>query len=457
MKRLTAFIILFSLVLVISSNFLFAQNDEDYYKSLLREEVTVENPVYMPVIGVGLGVLNFYGEVHDKSLSPLLNKPTYKINVATFLDRKNHYFRTNFYIMFGSMQGEVRSLDTAFNKNFQSDIINFGINLHYDFKNFLKTSPVRPFVSIGIENVQFNSKTDLFRKEPDGTLQPYYYWTDGTIRNISEEYKTTMPSSIVQRDFKYETDLRGNNQYSQSAFAVPIEAGLDFKISDRLNVRVAYALHYTFTDNIDNVSKDVPSTAKYANSFNDMFSYTYFSVHFDMFSDKTTKTIEKLFADVDHFDYELLADEDNDGVLDGVDQCPHTPYGVQVDTLTGCPLDGDKDGIPDYLDKQRNTPPGAMVDDYGVEITPDQEASLLNVDGIKRRDVDAFLLLHRAQNHYYGKSSIPIPAKFKKVDTDGDNYISFDEFLKAINDYFDFKNDFSSKDIYDLQDFFFEQ
>ena len=159
MKRLTAFIILFSLVLVISSNFLFAQNDEDYYKSLLREEVTVENPVYMPVIGVGLGVLNFYGEVHDKSLSPLLNKPTYKINVATFLDRKNHYFRTNFYIMFGSMQGEVRSLDTAFNKNFQSDIINFGINLHYDFKNFLKTSPVRPFVSIGIENVQFNSKT----------------------------------------------------------------------------------------------------------------------------------------------------------------------------------------------------------------------------------------------------------------------------------------------------------
>ena len=52
---------------------------------------------------------------------------------------------------------------------------------------------------------------------------------------------------------------------------------------------------------------------------------------------------------------------------------------------------------------------------------------------------------------------MPLPAKFKSVDLDGDGYISFDELLKAIDDYFDFSSTLSSKEIYELQDFFFEQ
>ena len=82
---------------------------------------------------------------------------------------------------------------------------------------------------------------------------------------------------------------------------------------------------------------------------------------------------------------------------------------------------------------------------------------MLNRDAINRKDVDVFLLMHRAQSRYRGKSSIPIPPKFKSVDADGDGYISFDELLKSIDNFFDFSSDFSSKDIYELQDFFFEQ
>lgn len=57
-------------------------------------------------------------------------------------------------------------------------------------------------------------------------------------------------------------------------------------------------------------------------------------------------------------------DSDGDGVLDGVDQCPNTPKGVQVDTR-GCPLDSDGDGVPDYLDKCPNTTKGLKVDATG--------------------------------------------------------------------------------------------
>ena len=39
-----------------------AQEEEEYYDSLLIEQVKVENPVYKPVIGIGIGVFNFFGD-----------------------------------------------------------------------------------------------------------------------------------------------------------------------------------------------------------------------------------------------------------------------------------------------------------------------------------------------------------------------------------------------------------
>jgi outer membrane protein OmpA-like peptidoglycan-associated protein len=57
-------------------------------------------------------------------------------------------------------------------------------------------------------------------------------------------------------------------------------------------------------------------------------------------------------------------DTDRDGVIDKLDQCPDTPYGVKVDEV-GCPLDTDKDGVYDYLDKCPNTPIELKVDKDG--------------------------------------------------------------------------------------------
>ncbi|MCW8895398.1 thrombospondin type 3 repeat-containing protein, partial [Sulfurimonas sp.] len=50
-------------------------------------------------------------------------------------------------------------------------------------------------------------------------------------------------------------------------------------------------------------------------------------------------------------------DDDNDGVLNSVDQCPNTPAGVKVDA-SGCKVDGDddNDGVLNSKDKCPNTP-----------------------------------------------------------------------------------------------------
>jgi hypothetical protein len=455
-------LLLISILFISNYLFLQAQDDEAYYDSLLTVSVVNENPVYKPVVGLGLGVMNFYGEVHNNFLNLSLGRPAYKLNVATFLDKKQ-YFKTNFFLLYGELSGERRDASNPrWNLNFKSDIIDFGINIHYDFKHFIKNSPIRPFVSLGIENVQFNSKTDTAYIAPDGTRRAYYYWTDGTIRNIDESLGNTLPSRIVNRSYNYDADLRSANlyglgNYSQSAVSIPFDIGVDFSISDRINLRFGYSIHYTFTDLIDNVSWKNKDPEIIGNKLNDMFSYTYFTLHFDLFSDDRIITYRKAFADVENFDYDLYGDEDFDMVPDFMDKCLGTPVGVLVDSISGCPLDGDGDGVPDYLDKEPGTRAGAMVDENGVEMNPDILAEQYNSEALNRKDVDIFLLMHKAQSKYARKSSVPIPPKFKKVDTDGDSYVSFDELLKSIDDFFDFSSDYTTKDINELQDFFFEQ
>jgi hypothetical protein len=175
----------------------------------------------------------------------------------------------------------------------------------------------------------------------------------------------------------------------------------------------------------------------------------------DLFSSDKVKVVEELFADVEDFDMTMYEDQDNDGVFDGWDQCPDTPDGIPVDTI-GCPFDTDRDGVSDYLDREVSRP-GAIVDEYGVEVNENTVVGLLDAQAIRRSDVESYLLMQKVQNKVRRGESLPIPDKFKKVDKDSDGYISFDELLKVIDDYFDDKSDYSPADIKDLNNFFFEQ
>ncbi len=78
-------------------------------------------------------------------------------------------------------------------------------------------------------------------------------------------------------------------------------------------------------------------------------------------------------------------DSDGDGVLDGNDACPNTPYGVIVDPR-GCPMmapigvgDSDGDGVPDNLDRCPATPAGMTVDANGCPIDEDNDG-VFNMD-----------------------------------------------------------------------------
>ena len=437
----------------------FSQTDENHhYDQTQLKEVEVRSPVYKPVISLGAGTFNFMGDVNDFYSSVFSSHPGFKLNVSTFIDTKRDY-RLNFFLLHGQLSGNERSyFDLQRNLNFKSEIINFGINFEYTFNHFFPDDRrISPFLSVGIESFQFNSKADMH----DSQGRPYNYWSDGTIRDLPENSRRAHESVVIQRNYIYETDLRSANlygigNYPQIAFALPVGYGLDFRVSERISMRVASSVHFTFTDLVDNVSS--AGTGITGSRRNDRFSYSYIAFHFDLFSDARTLEVERYFAN-DGFDYTLIEDQDGDGVFDFWDKCPDTPPGVEVDEH-GCPIDSDGDGVPDYLDLEPNTPAGAFVDEQGREIAPEQLGEMLGrwYNAVSREE--ALTLTPLSPDIFAGynrRSYQGIPEKFRHLDANNDGFISFEELIRAIDIFFDGGSGLTVEDIYELNNFFFSQ
>lgn len=446
--------LLLSFVLFFTSQFLFAQGG---YEDLLLKEVEVENPVYMPVLGIGAGYINYYGELQNDFKNLIQGNQTYRINLYSYIDNK-HAWKVNANIMFGfdgNMTGHERSYtDTSQNVNFETELFTFGFSIEYAFGNIFRSERrILPFISLGAEYLQFTSRADINYTIDASNTGKYVYFPDGTIR---------VNDQIVTRDYNYETPIAkddpygyGTEDYDRDSYSIVLDAGLDFKVSNRVALRLASSLHYTFTDDIDGVSKK-NTIKRVGDSKNDMFSYTYASMNIDLFSSPKTITQELLFADVE-FDPVAYSDTDRDRILDLGDDCPDTPKGVAVDSV-GCPHDDDGDGVPNYRDKEQFSEKGALVDEFGAELSPNKIRDGLYQDLVAVNRKEIYMMpIGMGWSQYDDMTNVEIPEKYKKLDKDGDNYISFDELLDAINGFFDFDSEFSTEDIYDLNNFFFAQ
>jgi hypothetical protein len=420
----------------------------DYFDSLLIEEVKVENPIYKPVVGVGFGMFNFFGDVNDNFQNLSSGKPGGKLTVSSYIDKK-HILKYDIYVLFGSLTGNESNTKPEQNLNFTTQIFGIGANLHYEFAHFIgaRKFAASPFVELGVGTIQFSPKGDL--KDSEGNL--YNYAPDGTIRDIND--------FIAARDYSYESDLRsldlyGNGNYSQFGITIPVGIGLNATLSKRVSMRVGTSFNFTTSDFIDNVSHK--GSMPVSNKRPDFFNFSYISFHLDLFSEPEYITVEKMYADFEMDDI-FLEDEDQDWVLDFGDECPDTPYGVEVDTL-GCPLDGDGDLVYDFMDKELDSPPGAFVDDNGVQIEDSVLISMMQPgETIQREDLEYYLSMMRESDQKVILRPQGVPLQYKAFDLDDDDYLSFDELLFGIRQYFDFRTLLSLEMIYEMMEFYFLQ
>lgn len=88
-------------------------------------------------------------------------------------------------------------------------------------------------------------------------------------------------------------------------------------------------------------------------------------------------------ANPPHMDAEKLRnyyiDQDRDGVVDILDECPNTPPGRKVD-LIGCELDSDHDGVPDSEDMCPDSPKSEHINFLGCVPDTDRDGVPDHID-----------------------------------------------------------------------------
>lgn len=341
-------------------------------KSKLLDSIDNADQKLKPKISLGMGRLGYHGDLYQRHFqSPLTARMAYDLNISHRLTR---YLQLNFNILFGKLGADEYSLNR--NENFQAEIRSGGLNLLYDFGNFIPDYyKVRPFISLGVTGFEFLSKTDL--KDKDGNT--YYYWRDGSIKDMPEGSANAQYAKDLVKDYYYETDIRERNadgfgKYQEIAWSFPIGAGVIMKVTDRVDLKLNFQYFFSTTDYLDGVSnKSIGARA--GTKQNDNYTYTSFALQYDLIAKPRQK--QKLHKDTLSDSFWLAFDKedrDKDGVTDMIDECQGTPEDVKVDAK-GCPLDDDKDGIPNFRDDELTTPLGIPVNEKGVGQTDDYWAA----------------------------------------------------------------------------------
>ena len=333
------------------------------------EEMANDEFLFKPQLSLGTGMLTFYGDIgsNHRGYHPMVSRLATTLRLINPL---NDFLDLGFYVLFGQISANERTLTR--NLNFNSNITTGGVTINYNFNHFLKKGRnVEPYIHVGLESIEFLSKTDL----QDANGNTYYYWSDGTIKDMAENDPNADNAVDLVRDYTFESDIREQNfdgfgKYQERTFGIPLELGANFHVGERLKFRVGSSVHFTFTDLIDGVTSESLGN-RIGDARNDKMLYTHIAMCYDFnIKSKKKPKVDIIDEDSEKYYREDVEDADGDLIVDHMDKCPNTPQGVEVDEF-GCPLDDDIDGVANSFDDELLSLEGALVDVNGVTMTDD--------------------------------------------------------------------------------------
>lgn len=408
---------------------------------------TQETPTGIVSVTAGGGILTFNGDVgKGKEVSAYTYiRGGFNLNVEKRFAKDQIGASLN--IITGKLAMAERSVIVTRNNNFESSMLQFGLNVTGYLQNS-KGIPIVPYITTGFAYASLKTKAD--RKYNGDSL--YFYWNDGSIRNLPELPGNEIISKHVTRDYIYETPI---DSAAKSSMSLPLGIGIKMIMSKKLEANLGLTYHMSFTDGIDALK----------GSGKDKYLFSYFSITYNITkAPKDSKSNDKSNVDFASID---KSDTDGDKVNDDADLCPGTPKGVKVDAK-GCPLDTDEDGVPDYSDKETGTKKGSLVDGDGKTITDAMILAKARQDSLALGRATSFMNSPssesmkkldneiKTQQSAKGKTSA-IPVRFSAADTNKDGMISSSEITGVIEGFFDGTNDYTVEKIHSLIDYFFEQ
>jgi hypothetical protein len=405
-----------------------------------QEPVQLNTPILRTSISAESGFLSYKGDEAESRFS------ANNTNIGFAFNLHYSYWRVSFNASSASLTWNEQS--NLSRSNFQCSMKNAGILAGRFLFNTNEGKRFNPYAMIGISTLRSNTQTDLL----DQNGIAYQYWSDGTIHAVSEVNGDDAESSLIKRDYTYETPLALN----QTSMCFPIELGISASISPRTSIEVSWKNLLLQSDNID---------ANTSNARWDNIQQINMKVTYALF--KKVKQ-PKLIAPPSLINYKnvdlralMNEDEDADGVVDSKDKCFGTPKGASIDK-NGCMLDMDSDGIPDYIDKQNDTQAGSWVDEQGIaqsdawikEHYRDSSSYFVQVlrkinrnsrpfpirKYIPKENLQRWIELLDEHPEWRTRSEISgdkFPSDLKIIDSNNDHYISLKELQQATNKLFD--------------------
>jgi hypothetical protein len=396
-------------------------------------------------IGVGAGGFNYIGDIG--TFKQLGSVDDIRLGYTFSMNQR---FLTMFSADLTAFYGKVASNERSGgrNLNFESNIMGgqFSLGFHFDNKYMMKSGKLGPYIFGGVGYFQFDPHGDL----TDGNKQQYYYWSDGSIRNMVESSANIPLASKLKRDYTYETKLTDpNSNYSRSALMYPVGFGLKAKIARNADFILQGSYYFAQTDYLDNFK---------AGTQNDGFWSATVGVQFNF----QKKPAEEIYTGPNVTALVVNADSDGDGVKDPMDKCPFTPEKTKVD-VNGCPLDSDGDGVEDAKDAEPKTKKDAFVTDSGVTITDSIFQKMYNDSLSMDHEIlckvypSLCKVAGEKEDEQTPNSGAALGAPYSIADTDNDGKITIKEIYSAIDKFFDKSANLKMQDIHKIIDFFFDQ
>ena len=393
-------------------------------------------------VGAGAGAFNYIGDIGAfKQLGAVDDlRLGYTLSF-------NQRFLTMFSADVTGFYGKVASNERSGsrNLNFESSLMGgqFTLGFHFDNKYMIKSGKLGPYLFGGVGYFLFDAKGDI--KDANG--ETYYYWSDGSVRNMIESSANIALATKLKRDFKYETALNDpNNNYAKSALMFPVGFGLKARLGRNADFILQGSYYFAQTDYLDNFK---------AGAQNDGFwsATVGFQFNFQKKPDAATYSGPDVNALV------INADSDGDGVKDPADKCPFTPAGTKVDA-NGCALDSDGDGVNDLRDAEPKTQKNAFVSDSGVTITDSMFQKMYDDSLSMDHDVICKVypsLCKEGTSDEVSSDGSKLGQPYSFADSDNDGKITIQEIYTAIDKFFDKKKPIKMQDIHEIIDFFFDQ
>ncbi len=269
-------------------------------------------------LGLHSGIISYKGDINNEWLTPnnSLNNLDDNLDYLSYGISLEKNLTNDFGIRLSYTDGQFTAFDRSVNwdnqlqvnadnfsraLNVRTELLDWSLLLTYAFDNgYLLPADaiVAPYLTAGIGYTEFQTYGDLLRSDN----ARYYYWADGTIRDVDEF--SGLEGQEVLLDGNFETKLSDiqteGKKYETHLFHATAGIGLKVRLGARFNLNLETLLRFTNSDYLDDVSGDyllsydnefqnyaaVPGTQLSgqrgnSNGNNDAYAFTSLSLHYN--------------------------------------------------------------------------------------------------------------------------------------------------------------------------------